>query len=89
MLSTIIGNLFELFGDERGTIGQSHVAGRQLAKERASSGVKEREPVKIEHQAVIGAVSDLQHGSTLPGATAVPELAGSRASWLNVYGSYG
>jgi len=42
MLSTIIGDLFELFGDERGTIGQPHVAGRQLAKERASSGVKER-----------------------------------------------
>jgi hypothetical protein len=55
MLSTIIGDLFDLFGDERGTIGQSHVAGRQLAKKRASSGVKEREPFEIEYRDVIGA----------------------------------
>jgi len=55
MLLTIIGDLFELFGDERGTIGKLHVAGCQLAKQRASSGVKEREPVEIEYQVVTGA----------------------------------
>jgi hypothetical protein len=117
MLLTIIGDLFELFGDERGTIGKPHVARREFAKERASSGVEVREPVEIEYEVMTGATvgcecfvahatqffhpladcvafnlervavarigkgegRDLQHGSALCEATAVPEPAGSRA----------
>jgi hypothetical protein len=53
-LPAITDDLFQLFGDERGTIGKPHVAGREFAKERASSGVEERESVEIEYEVATG-----------------------------------